>query len=304
MLTPLLPCRTDGPCTPQPTIFTLLRAAHPSTTLGAFFSWRPLRTLLAPTLTLNTTFHAPDPASIAAATAFISTSRPELTFVHIGAVDEAGHQGDDMVEAVARADALVGEVVKAVEEALERAVVVVISDHGRDADGVGHGGATLGEVETQVIAWGHNIRRNHQLLTPLRPMDLTATALTSLGVPLPLQWTARPIPEIFTNNPIPSISPTPPKSPLTPWIYRNRDAASPTCVRRFSLDGGGWVRRVWAWWVEQGSFLCGVLVGAFGAALVAWGEVWVRWAVKAVRRPRGRVERTPLLAVTVVHGKA
>ncbi|RKO86740.1 alkaline-phosphatase-like protein, partial [Blyttiomyces helicus] len=146
----------DGPCVPQPTIFTLLRAAHPSATLGAFFEWPMLSTLIEPTASLNTTFIGSDDESVAAAASFIARSRPELTFVYIGEVDLTGHRhgaGDEMQAAIAAADAQVGILLDAVEEALEKSLVLVVSDHGREDGGWDHRHFTMREVETQAIAW-------------------------------------------------------------------------------------------------------------------------------------------------------
>ena len=81
------------------------------------------------------------------AIAFVKQRKPSLTFVHCDHVDSGGHKfGDDTSEyyqAVAKADALVGRMLAALNDAgiADRTIVLITSDHG----GVGkkHGGATM-----------------------------------------------------------------------------------------------------------------------------------------------------------------
>ncbi|RKO86739.1 alkaline-phosphatase-like protein [Blyttiomyces helicus] len=301
---------TDGPCVPQPTLFTLLRVAHPSTTLGAFFEWPMIRTLLEPTSALNTTLLAPDHESIPAAAAFLRTARPELTFVYIGEVDEEGHRsggGTRQQRAVAVADEQLGVVMAAVET-LEKPMLLVVSDHGRDVLGWDHGHVTEGEVNTQFIAWGHNIRANHRIISPLRNMDAAAIALTSLGVHPPLQWTARPVPEIFLSTPLPLALSAPPSTASPhPWIYHpGVPTAQESCVSTFRLDVPvgflGEARVSWTVTFDRGSFVCGIVAGGLAVPILAmlvvaarkvFGKRVGRW-VETMRRRVDGPEYEPL----------
>jgi len=87
----------------------------------------------------------------------IAEQGPDLSWVYLQHTDDAGHAHGDrepFFEAVRRADAMVGRIWRAVRqrEALgERWMVVVTTDHGRDAEtGKGHGGQSPRERTTWI----------------------------------------------------------------------------------------------------------------------------------------------------------
>lgn len=93
-----------------------------------------------------------------AAAAYIAEQAPDLSWVYLQHTDDAGHlhgDGDAMDAAVRRADAMVGRVWEAVQrrETLgERWMIVVTTDHGRDAStGRGHGGQSARERTTWIV---------------------------------------------------------------------------------------------------------------------------------------------------------
>lgn len=93
-----------------------------------------------------------------AAAASIADEGPDLSWVYLQHTDDAGHMHGDseaMDEAVRRADAMVERVWAAVQrrEALgERWMIVVTTDHGRDAaTGRGHGGQSARERTTWIV---------------------------------------------------------------------------------------------------------------------------------------------------------
>ena len=88
---------------------------------------------------------------------YIAEKGPDLSWVYLQHTDDAGHafgDGEAMDAAVRRADAMVGRVWAAVKqrEALgERWMIVVTTDHGRDArTGKGHGGQSERERTTWI----------------------------------------------------------------------------------------------------------------------------------------------------------
>jgi predicted AlkP superfamily pyrophosphatase or phosphodiesterase len=96
----------------------------------------------------------------------IAERGPVLSWVYLQHTDDAGHAHGDREpfdEAVRRADAMVGRIWRAVRqrEALgERWMVVVTTDHGRDAaTGKGHGGQSARERTTWMVT-------NQRPLTP------------------------------------------------------------------------------------------------------------------------------------------
>ena len=101
-----------------------------------------------------------------AAARHIAEQGPTLSWVYLQHTDDAGHAHGDREpfhEAVRRADAMVGRIWRAVRqrEGLgERWMVVVTTDHGRDAaTGKGHGGQSARERTTWIVT-------NQRPLTP------------------------------------------------------------------------------------------------------------------------------------------
>jgi arylsulfatase A-like enzyme len=124
---------------------------------------------------------------------------PDLLFVHLPDPDLAGHLYGWMSlpyrMAVRRADAAVGRLVEAVEEAFGGdAVVIVTADHG--GHGHGHGSAEVVDQTIPWIVWGRGIAPG-ELAGEVHTFDTAATALWALGVPLPEQWSGRPVASAF-----------------------------------------------------------------------------------------------------------
>lgn len=93
-----------------------------------------------------------------AAAAHIDTAGPDLSWVYLQHTDDAGHAFGDserFYEAIRDADARIGRIWAAVQrrEAMgERWMIVVTTDHGRDAaTGKGHGGQSTRERTTWIV---------------------------------------------------------------------------------------------------------------------------------------------------------
>jgi predicted AlkP superfamily pyrophosphatase or phosphodiesterase len=126
------------------------------------------------------------------AAAYIADKGPDLSWVYLQHTDDAGHAHGDgaaMDDAVRRADAMVGRVWASVQkrEAMgEQWMIVVTTDHGRDArTGKGHGGQTVRERTT----WIATNRR--ELTTRFTTggaaiVDIAPSILQHLGVAAPL----------------------------------------------------------------------------------------------------------------------
>ncbi|HEY8470709.1 MAG TPA: ectonucleotide pyrophosphatase/phosphodiesterase [Longimicrobiales bacterium] len=131
---------------------------------------------------------------------YLRFKRPNLLFVHIGEPDYAGHttgwMGPVYGWAVRRADAAVGEVLKAADRAFGRGnyTVLVTADHG--GHGRDHGSADPRDMTIPWIAWGKGVQAG-RLPAGIRTMDTAATALWLLGVPLPTGWTGTPVAAAF-----------------------------------------------------------------------------------------------------------
>ena len=149
-----------------PNLFTAGRAQRPSLTTAAYFSWPRLKQLLPPE-SMNSTVVLPCQgcdacmrSEPALTDAFLSELRrargPSLSFFYLDMLDECGHTvGDGSAtyeKAVSIVDAQLARILHALRQAgrIERTLIVVASDHGRDAAGRHHGGFTTSELAFQV----------------------------------------------------------------------------------------------------------------------------------------------------------
>ncbi|WP_241695039.1 alkaline phosphatase family protein [Streptomyces sp. C] len=129
-----------------------------------------------------------DPKIAAAASAELRDGNPDAAFVYLGQVDSAGHSygaaSQQYLDAIGRVDTLVGQVLTALKNrptyAQENWKILVTTDHGH-TDGGGHGGSTIQERGTFVIAKGAGIAAG-SVREDVRLVDVAATALAQVGV--------------------------------------------------------------------------------------------------------------------------
>jgi arylsulfatase A-like enzyme len=186
------------------TIFELAKASGFST--AAFFSKAKLRHLEKP----GTLDHAQAPTglhtvpateTVEAAVRYLQFRRPNLMFVHIAEPDVAGHtfgwMGGAYRAAVRRADAAVGQIIRAADAAYGRGgyTIIVTADHG--GNGHGHGSDHVDDMEIPWIAWGAGVQPG-ELPAGIRTMDTAATALWLLGVAEPLALSGTPVAAAYT----------------------------------------------------------------------------------------------------------
>ena len=179
------------------TVFELAKAAGYTTAL--FVSKAKLKHLLKP----GTLDHAAVPTgttnllateTVEAATRYILRRRPNLVFVHIAEPDYAGHSAGWMSTAygwaVGRADAAVGQLKAAAEQAYGAGAysIIVTADHG--GHGRNHGTARDEDMQIPWIAWGAGVQPGI-VETPVTTMDTGATVLWLLGIECPADWTGQ-----------------------------------------------------------------------------------------------------------------
>ena len=132
---------------------------------------------------------------------YLRQARPNLLFVHLPDVDEAGHRrgwmGASYGRAVRQTDALVARVRDAAERAFGAGgyTLIVTADHG--GSDKGHGGTHANHVNIPWIAWGRGVRPATQLPAGVRTMDTAATVLWLLAVDVPREWTGVPVAGAF-----------------------------------------------------------------------------------------------------------
>lgn len=105
-----------------------------------------------------------DRALMKVARADLIKKRRDFTFVHFGKVDQVGHargfQSKADLRAVRQVDALVGKLLKAIDNHADLAdtVVILTADHG--GLGQGHGDAkSLASYRVPLLVWGDGIKR-------------------------------------------------------------------------------------------------------------------------------------------------
>ena len=129
-----------------------------------------------------------DPKIASAAAAELKNGNPDAAFVYLGEIDATGHNAGAASQAyldtIARVDALVGQVLTGVTSrptySQENWKILVTTDHGH-TDGGGHGGSSIKERGTFVIAKGTGIAPG-SVRHDVRLVDVAATALKQLGL--------------------------------------------------------------------------------------------------------------------------
>ncbi|MFI5762656.1 alkaline phosphatase family protein [Streptomyces sp. NPDC051563] len=129
-----------------------------------------------------------DPKIAAAASAELRDQNPDAAFVYFGEIDHAGHSSgaasQEYLNTIARVDKLVGQLLTAVQSrptyAQENWKVLVTTDHGH-TDAGGHGGSTIQERGTFVLAKGAGIPAG-SVRNDVKLVDVAATALAQVGV--------------------------------------------------------------------------------------------------------------------------
>ncbi|WP_369271278.1 alkaline phosphatase family protein [Streptomyces sp. R11] len=134
-------------------------------------------------------------ATIAAETeALLRDQNPDVLFVYFGQSDIVGHnQGagsQAYLDQIAVQDAFVGRLRAAIKarpsHGTERWTVIVATDHGHTDPG-GHGGSSIEERRTFVLATGPGIAASARPIDT-RLVDVVPTVLKQLGIPVDPAW--------------------------------------------------------------------------------------------------------------------
>lgn len=187
-----------------PTVFAVIRDQRPDAQIGAILDWNPISNFIEEDVTDYMGLPENEDETTKEVVDYIRNQSPDFLFVHIDHVDAAGHsQGhgtEPYYQAVAKADSLIGEIVKATEEAgiSDETVFIISSDHG--GVGFGHGGNTPAEMEIPFIVYGNGVKQGHELNFPINTFDNPATVLFALGLDIPYEWIGRPVKAAFEGN--------------------------------------------------------------------------------------------------------
>ncbi|MEU5537096.1 alkaline phosphatase family protein [Streptomyces sp. NPDC020362] len=180
-----------------PDFLTRVETAEPQLVTYAVASWAPITdTVLSPKVDtrISTPSAEYDTGTTSRAVAQLRDGNPDAVFVHLDNIDHAGHSygaaSQQYLDAIHGADAQVGQIVAAVKSrpayADEDWLIMVTADHGHTDPG-GHGGSTLQERQTFLIATGPTLAAGSVRYDVKMP-DVAASALAHLGIAIDPAW--------------------------------------------------------------------------------------------------------------------
>lgn len=124
---------------------------------------------------------------------YIHEKGPDLSWVYLEYTDDVGHasgDGEAFYAAVRQADAQVGKIWQAIkyrESLREDWLIVITTDHGRDAlTGRGHGGQSTRERTTWMVTNAANLNSHYTSEEPY-VVDIAPTLLKHLGIVPPTE---------------------------------------------------------------------------------------------------------------------
>jgi FAD dependent oxidoreductase TIGR03364 len=194
-----------------PDWLTRLEQVDPAFATFAITNWDPLAApdgrgpVFSPAIDVNLSFEADrhsgyelgDRITTAVAAAWLRDHDSDAHFVYLGNVDIVGHHrgagphAPEYLAAIERVDELVGDLVAAVRarpgHADEDWLILVSTDHGHRVPRGDHGGDSLPERTSFLIAAGGRVPQGTVARTPTM-VDAAVTALDHLGVAIDPAW--------------------------------------------------------------------------------------------------------------------
>ena len=196
-----------------PAVPTLFELAHEAGYSTAMIAGKTKFSLLAKPGTLDYVYvptdnDVTDSVVLEQALVILSSQSPDLLYVHLPSVDQAGHAKgwgtNEQLLAIARADAALGRILDELEtrKLLEQTLVIVSSDHG--GAGRTHGPDDVRSRNIPWIAAGPGVRRNYDLTRypdlTVKTEDTFATAAAYLGLKAPANVDGRAVEEIYERR--------------------------------------------------------------------------------------------------------
>ncbi|HLK70234.1 MAG TPA: alkaline phosphatase [Bryobacteraceae bacterium] len=185
-----------------PTVFEALRKQKPASRIAVFHDWPGFAELLekdAPDVLQHEHGAA---KTVQTAAKYWAESRPDLMFVHLDNVDQAGHDSgwgsSTYYQAVGQADRYVGEILDMLDRlsVTQSTFVLVTSDHG--GKGRGHEKNILDCIQIPWILAGPEVLIGH-MTAPVYTFDTAATIAWIFGVNLSEYAIGRPVVAAFRS---------------------------------------------------------------------------------------------------------
>lgn len=187
-----------------PSLFTLLRKAHPDALTASYCTWEPIHKLVVKDASINRytmekgdSYGTGDVRVAEEASKLLAEKDPELVFAYLGNVDETGHKHGfhpsvkPYMDAIAAEDKNVGKMLEAIAKRPTRDkedwLILVGTDHG--GRGTNHGGGRdVPEIrQVFLIANGASVKQG-EISETTHQVDIVATALAHLGVTAEKEW--------------------------------------------------------------------------------------------------------------------
>lgn len=228
-----LPAVTQSDAFLFPTIFDVLNAQRDSVEIGAIYHWGGFGRLFEKDAVDYDQNPISEDETAVVAAAYISEKNPNFTFIHFDHVDHAGHEfghgTPEYYTAVEKADTLLAELLRTVEQSAmaQNTVIIISSDHG--GVGKGHGGESLAEMEIPFIIWGKGVKKNYVIDYPVYQYDNAATVAYLLELKIPHAWIGKPVKEAFEGITIEDAYPT--------WVQLKGPQIGPN-VQGYATAGG------------------------------------------------------------------
>ncbi len=192
-----------------PTIFKLVREAHPDAELGSFCNWYPISEGIVERDLKVTKERGEDDVLTGKICSYINLKKPELLFIQFDSVDHAGHSAtygsNTYLKALETVDGYVGKIYSAIESAgiLDDTLLIITADHG--GLGTSHGGPSDDEMNTFFGAVGKSVNPTSDLTMTGR--DLASIVCWALGVEGNEKWDSYIPANLFTDNMTPPARP-------------------------------------------------------------------------------------------------
>ncbi|MEW6547105.1 MAG: alkaline phosphatase family protein [Bacillota bacterium] len=184
------------------TIFSVARNAGLRTALYGYTYWGEIN----PSVDHSLVGDYPDHELYARARASLEAREADLTYVHLSAVDEAGHESggalsEEYLEAAREVDGMIAGLASCLD--LAKDVLVVTADHGQldrnNRGGSGHGGWEREVTTVPLVMVGAGVKPGE--IPAGRQVDVVPTVATLLGLPVPAHslgnvlWAGLDVPE-------------------------------------------------------------------------------------------------------------
>ena len=174
----------------HPTVFKVIRDAHPDAKLGSFSNWSPINTSIADSGIGIVKRSADDQTLLLQICDFINNEKPEFLFIQFDSIDGAGHtygyNTERYLQELNVADGFVASIRKAVATSgiEDDTLVIATADHG--GSGHGHGGPSDEEKYVFFAAVGKTVPKGKKI--DVRVIDMPAIVTHALGVPADPNW--------------------------------------------------------------------------------------------------------------------